>query len=818
MPGALTPKFPQIIAAASMARAEVLSYFRHLNLESRSDTKKHVKVENFKTSASDMPQLLKELVDLSAKVRNGKEMIIRYYVEWLNRLDAKALADLHQELGPSASDSMKELLNSIVVDLKVLRADDFLNSSEGVLSRLRFRAQQIQAYLLQKSREDRSDPVPPVLSLKIIKRMRAVLKRTYYVDSLSSVILRHSFLPIELWYFQEYVQDCFLRTTKEFTVESCATIAFFVFVSSALENVHPDCPEEAQTISTKSVAVCNQLCLELGNHITSVLQLLEAELEKLHSQLYPVEAAYRAERSLIAKKSGTVYVEPLPGSESKSWARKSIIDLIYIRSILVGFIQYAKKFNSFTVYSRSYSIKNLVRQQIETYVESRLTNLFGTEENFNLATISAGVNSYHTICQTGQIAYGVFNLDFPMFLRKTLYNFFCPTSLPPPGAPIPSVISVDHAHVWTLGKCFVKFIENMTVRQSSVLWVRPLRMFTAKHQYPHSKDDLKHMCSIIGPQGVRAIGFEICSLITEYAQDVKEFLEVNKSTLLELRRDYCTSIGASFKLQNLEEFTQTLVGIGVALAMRERLSLSLRDSHELWIPSTLSSLQAMIGGIDTWAQISQQNTTTDTLYQLAADMGIEELTKEKDITLQNLLRSSIMTDENDDMILFELLPVACASTFLSTRWDTVHFEVDKEVFEGNEHTICLAIPKLITSLVGIAVGEGREDVSVGESTVLSSLKEAAELFVAMSAHFIAVMRVQESEPMFRVKPLRAMSTVLEASVLEFPHRILTRATLEKHLPYSMIHSDNMDISLGKLRFGDKMDLALFDADDAIVVP
>ena len=62
----------------------------------------------------------------------------------------------------------------------------------------------------------------------------------------------------------------------------------------------------------------------------------------------------------VCTHSGAAYVEPLPGSESKSWARKSIIDLIYIRSILVGFVQNAKKFPEFTVHSRSYSIKNLV--------------------------------------------------------------------------------------------------------------------------------------------------------------------------------------------------------------------------------------------------------------------------------------------------------------------------------------------------------------------------------------------------------------------------------------------------------------------------
>ena len=37
-------------------------------------------------------------------------------------------------------------------------------------------------------------------------------------------------------------------------------------------------------ISVEAVSVCDQLCLEMGNHVTSVLSLLEAELEKLAFQ------------------------------------------------------------------------------------------------------------------------------------------------------------------------------------------------------------------------------------------------------------------------------------------------------------------------------------------------------------------------------------------------------------------------------------------------------------------------------------------------------------------------------------------------------
>ena len=139
---------------------------------------------------------------------------------------------------------------------------------------------------------------------------------------------------------------------------------------------------------------------------------------------------------------------------------------------------------------------------------------------------------------------------------------------------------------------------------------------------------------------------------------------------------------------------------------------------------------------------------------------------------------------------------------------TINTTTELEAFEGNEHTIGLAIPKLMIAFLSLDM-----ELS-GSETPLSRVKEGAALFVEISSHFLAIMRVQESESTFKHKPLRALSSVLEAAVVEFPGNILSRSVLEKHFPYSMIHSDNMDIALGKLKFGDKMDLALFDADDA----
>jgi hypothetical protein len=90
-PGVLGPKFPQIVSLASLAKFEVLSYFRHLREETRKECKKHLDSAHYKTGPADSASLLKELLGLTQLVRDGRDIIAQYYVEYFNGPDVSAL-------------------------------------------------------------------------------------------------------------------------------------------------------------------------------------------------------------------------------------------------------------------------------------------------------------------------------------------------------------------------------------------------------------------------------------------------------------------------------------------------------------------------------------------------------------------------------------------------------------------------------------------------------------------------------------------------------------------------------------------------------
>jgi len=285
------------------------------------------------------------------------------------------------------------------------------------------------------------------------------------------------------------------------------------------------------------------------------------------------------------------------------------------------------------------------------------------------------------------------------------------------------------------------------------------------------------------------------------------FLSNNLSSLSELRRDFCNSIAASHKLQLLSTFFQNMIAIGAALAVRERFLLCLGDSSGLWVPTTYSSVEALVGSIDIWSHPCPNSG--EIAFQMAADIGLVHSLTEKDITLQRILKevlfdSATEAEQIQSMRLYELLPVAFAAIFISARWDSVRFDPDKGAFDANEHLISFTISKLLIAISGNDVGLSQDQ------TPIQRLKESAELFLEVSSHIFAVMRAQENEPAYKNKPLRPMVSVLESVVTSFPEKIINRSTFEKHFPYALIHSDNMDIALGKIKYSDNFEVTAFD--------
>lgn len=178
------------------------------------------------------------------------------------------------------------------------------------------------------------------------------------------------------------------------------------------------------------------------------------------------------------------------------------------------------------------------------------------------------------------------------------------------GASVVTDPSHGSAAIWAIGRWFVGLIESMAKPNSSLVWLRSVRVFCKKHHQPSSKDELKLLCSVIGVQGVRVINAMILHVVAVQVNLMKEFLQHNQSALRELRRDFVTSTVAISRLQGLTTFMQDVITAGVALAMRERLLQSLGDSNACWAPALAMSVSAAVAAVDPWLQRDASTTSS----------------------------------------------------------------------------------------------------------------------------------------------------------------------------------------------------------------
>jgi hypothetical protein len=172
------------------------------------------------------------------------------------------------------------------------------------------------------------------------------------------------------------------------------------------------------------------------------------------------------------------------------------------------------------VYNREFSVADLLRVQIESYLKGRISALFEATANPLLEDLSSALKTFSVVAETAQLALSTLNVDFLSVLRDFLFTNFCPTSLPPPGAPVPVAVSEPKDGtfvpiIWIIARRISSLVEQMTMSRSEYQWIPSLKMISKKHRHPHSHDDFKILCSFIGPQGVRVINYRLGRFIAD---------------------------------------------------------------------------------------------------------------------------------------------------------------------------------------------------------------------------------------------------------------------------------------------------------------
>ena len=255
------------------------------------------------------------------------------------------------------------------------------------------------------------------------------------------------------------------------------------------------------------------------------------------------------------------------------------------------------------------------------------------------------------------------------------------------------------------------------------------------------------------------------------------------------------------------------------------LHAAMRECYGLNFGDMQAALSSAVSSLDTYAEPSLALP----LVCIASDMGIESA--DSDLALTAAL---MKLDLGNDKEVLHLLPCVAAAVFVSEKWERSNYLPKLCAFENNEHCIQDALVKLFGSffilsqtslspdgrlaaentkgkVTDTSFNHDMEDEGGVENKKVSKplavrerYKAYVERYLRISAQTLLVQRENEGkDKKYTVQlPHRSMTQSLEYFTVLCP--IVSRGTLEKYFPNYLIHSDALDVSLGRQKTSDHL--------------
>lgn len=789
-PGLLGPKFPMVLAALSMGKAELLWYFYHKDANTRRDRMKHLNLEDFDDPF--VSSLLGLQDRLATLVLRHRRYVEAYYAEYLrgahlSRL-RRLLAGVPEPVKRSTAPAVQQILDGLCGQLSGLDP-----ARPGGCGLVGFRLDWARCACSFASVQSNAMNMGGVKEL--MEHMNLVVLHTRFVDDLDALLAEHAELP-ELWWCRDQLTHEFERALNDESEASASTIsdtivAYVKVAAAAPENVSAFCPDEQRPLGEAATRYADDLLGAVSRRVKDLVAPLCEELAKFDAQVLPLEAARRLERKEALRQRGEDGREEFPGWESKAWP----FGKAYLRGVvatvrnLCGILSALQASPRLVVHDRVFALKEYVRAELSRFLQYACRHCLSGEAGMQRPTVA--LSRLRNAAESVRAATAYINMDADRLLRKCIFEESA--AAPPADAEAPSGPAGGRL-VERVAAFYRQLVAGMSAAPG-VCFVPVMRTFArmAVVATPETPDaalycepaELEALCRLLGPHGVRAVEAELLAFVGEQLAAVKRFLARNLDALRAFRGAYVTGrwLETARQLQGLGDMMGACVATGMALSLRRILHDALRRVQRRAAPFVQQTLEAARGATKDDAAAAAE---FDALDECAMDCGVESPLS--DARLREVVQREL--NPRADQQVVELLPFAFAALLTAEQWTATFFLPGFDVFTLNEHVIAVTIRKLLVATQPAAplreAGGGR-------------LGAAFKDYMKCASFVLLRMKMLEEE-VFAAYPLRAMVLLLESFVRECP--FLERSMLEDFMPYSILHNSYMDISLGKQKADD----------------
>uniref|UniRef100_A0A7S1XR57 CYRIA/CYRIB Rac1 binding domain-containing protein n=1 Tax=Phaeomonas parva TaxID=124430 RepID=A0A7S1XR57_9STRA len=806
-PGLVGPKFPMVLTALAMGKAELRWYFDHKSATTRRDRQKHLNLSDFDDPyISTLLGLQDQLVLL---VREFRRYVSVYYIEYLQGAHRTRLARLLEAARPhldSEGNAISSILSGLLPEIDRL---DVAAPDEADLVGFRLDwARCVACFTSMQSAAHRPAPV-----IELLEAMDRITTHSRFVDDIEGLLVEYGELS-ELWWHHDHLALEFERALND-TVElprssysnglraegiAHFTVAYMRTAACAMENISAFCPEEQRQLGDSISRYVEDLMGAIARRVRDLVDPLYAQLLFWSDYLQPVQAAYRLQRIQEAKARGEEVSKEIPGWESHAYRVDYIKDLVVTERNLNRLLDVISKTPRLVVNDRIFAPKEFVRRELQRYVEEFIASVVLEQGGDGIAQPSVALRRVEALVAALQHTAGHIPLDVQKLVRRVLFDqaldtaYYVPDADPddPDAAPL---VSGGTKMVHRFAAFYASLVEEMRPggRNAGVCFVEIQHTFVRMpgasggavdaERYCDAAE-LEAVCTLVGPHGVRVIDGKLLELVAAKVEIIKQFMTHNMPLLERFRAQHHTPQWSQpvRSMQGLESFMACSIVIGNALCLRRLLHDALAKVQSERVPFLSETVRvARESVLDTFADV----TELVPLDNLAQDCGIESPLS--DARLRHAIQhiSSAATPD-----VWTLLPYAWASCLLCPQWSQTRFIAGLDIFTGNEHVIAVTIRKLVICM------QPPRDVNTVNPTVL---QEAFRSYMKVASFVLLRMKMFDTSD-FAAYPLRAMTLLLEKFVGECP--FLERSMLEAYMPYAILHNAYMDISLRKQRASD----------------
>jgi NCK-associated protein 1 len=793
-PGLLGPKTMLILSALSYAKEEILWVFRHRD---KIPKYKYGKPEDFNDNR--ISELIYDLVQFQILLREKKQIIRQYWLEYLKGADRNRLREL-------ADDKFKEscgqtMWNAVQLVLDTLSNIDPKNDIDKNFQELRSAWYKTEIVI-----SSTGSKVPPATLSKVVEKINFIMLHTQYVDSLDELISRACSLR-ELWYFKKDFMEIFERAIADGPNQPTHAMAFIILLSQFPENATPYDPRERDRIGESCVAMAQRMLGKMAERIRDLLNQVASQ--------YIVFDNYSAEQNgifgLLEKKEGFKpdkrwQPPPKPGSESVIGLRERHKNLRLYERNLWQLLCTFNEVQQITIYNTTFTPREFVVELIEVAIKDflskvllvppeRQTNPKASETILQPPTVIVrqlhiywsvlkGIENYVDIDVTrviNQVMLSeIYSSSLGTFGGKLEWLNLKPTESPKNAIQIIATWYADYA----LNK----------IQQVGVCWAPNRRGFVSRRGLIFRAEqygdivELRKLCSLIGPYGVKLIDKELLSILKKSVASLKEKLKALRVDLNDVIQNYfqeskCAQIFKLIKVLDVDQAISVSITIGKVLLFRQLLLEALATVVEDRTP-------LLYNAVDTAFNLYGRNLFKvpdfTPMDAFALDCGVDVGIADPE------LKEIFLPETQGDKKLWDLLPVLYASSFVvSTYWKDALYVPSIEGHDNNVHVLTKAISDLIIHFKSL----------ISESNSQNDIVATLLQFVEISSIFLARMARTKGDK--TVKHLPSVVIFIDLFVKDCP--LLSRRQVESIIPYAFFRSMWREVYTAK-NIGEEQDV------------